>query len=100
MHATRSRVVGLGTTCMLRVHVSLDWEQHACYTLTCRWIRNNMHATRSRVVGLGTTCMLHVHVLLDWEQLHNLLSLFIIHIRFTTLHFGGKFVIYTDNRST
>ena len=37
---------------MLHVHVSLEWEQHACYTFTCRWIRNNMHAKRSRVVGL------------------------------------------------
>ena len=59
MHATSSRVVGLGTTCMLHVHVSLDWNnmhstrsrvvglgQHACYTFTCGWIRDNMHATR------------------------------------------------------
>ena len=53
---------------MLHVHVLLDQGQRACYTFTCRWIRNNVHATRSRVVGLGTTCMLHVHVLLDQEQ--------------------------------
>jgi hypothetical protein len=84
MHARRSRVVGLGTTRMLHVHVLLDWEQHAFYTFTRGWIRNNMHATRSRVVGFGTTCMVHVHVSLDWEQLYNLLSLFYIHIRFTT----------------
>jgi len=65
MHATRSRVVGLGTRYMLHVHVSLGWEQSARYTFTCRWIRNNMHETRPRVVGLGTTYMLHVHVSLD-----------------------------------
>ena len=99
MYATRSRMVGLGTTCTLHVHVSLDQETYARYTFTCCWIRNNMHATRSRVVGLGTTCMLHVHVSLDQEHLRNLLSLF-IHMRFTTCHFGGKFMIYTDNPST
>jgi len=51
MHAARSSVGGLGTTCMLQY--------------TCRWTGNNLHATRSRVVGLGTARMLQVHVLLD-----------------------------------